>query len=99
MKFRSMSENIAGYAFISPFIIGFLAFTIIPMAISLYLSFTNYDLFSTPKWIGLDNYIEMFTGDEKVLAFFTGYLHLCISRCSAAIGFRIMCGNASQSCF
>ncbi|MFC6600612.1 MULTISPECIES: carbohydrate ABC transporter permease [Bacillaceae] len=65
MKFRSMSENIAGYAFISPFIIGFLAFTIIPMAISLYLSFTNYDLFSTPKWIGLDNYIEMFTGDEK----------------------------------
>jgi multiple sugar transport system permease protein len=60
-----MSENIAGYAFISPFIIGFLAFTIIPMAISLYLSFTNYDLFSTPKWIGLDNYIEMFTGDEK----------------------------------
>lgn len=65
MKFRSMSENIAGYAFISPFIIGFLAFTVIPMAISLYLSFTNYDLFSTPKWIGLDNYIEMFTGDEK----------------------------------
>lgn len=65
MKLRSMSENIAGYAFISPFIIGFLAFTIIPMAISLYLSFTNYDLFSTPKWIGLDNYIEMFTGDEK----------------------------------
>lgn len=65
MKLRSMSENIAGYAFISPFIIGFLAFTIMPMAISLYLSFTNYDLFSAPKWIGLDNYIEMFTGDEK----------------------------------
>lgn len=65
MKLRSMSENIAGYAFISPFIIGFLAFTVLPMGISLYLSFTNYDLFSTPKWIGLDNYIEMFTGDEK----------------------------------
>ncbi|TRZ38185.1 sugar ABC transporter permease [Niallia circulans] len=65
MKKRLASENLAGYAFISPFIIGFMAFTIIPMAVSLYLSFTNYDLFSTPVWVGLDNFKEMFTGDEK----------------------------------
>jgi multiple sugar transport system permease protein len=65
MKKRLASENLAGYAFISPFIIGFLAFTIIPMAVSLYLSFTSYDLFSTPVWIGLDNFKEMFFGDEK----------------------------------
>ncbi|RVT58258.1 carbohydrate ABC transporter permease [Niallia taxi] len=65
MKKRLASENLAGYAFISPFIIGFMAFTIIPMAVSLYLSFTSYDLFSTPVWIGLDNFKEMFTGDEK----------------------------------
>lgn len=65
MKKRLVSENLAGYAFISPFIIGFMAFTIIPMAVSLYLSFTSYDLFSTPVWIGLDNFKEMFTGDEK----------------------------------
>ncbi|MCT2343384.1 sugar ABC transporter permease [Niallia taxi] len=65
MKKRLASENLAGYAFISPFIIGFMAFTIIPMAVSLYLSFTSYDLFSTPVWVGLDNFKEMFTGDEK----------------------------------
>ena len=65
MKKRLASENLAGYAFISPFIIGFLAFTIIPMAVSLYLSFTSYDLFSTPVWVGLDNFKEMFTGDDK----------------------------------
>ncbi|WP_046176280.1 carbohydrate ABC transporter permease [Domibacillus indicus] len=65
MKLRPSGDNLAGYAFISPFIIGFLAFTIIPMVVSLYLSFTNYDLFSTPQWVGLGNYIEMFTGDEK----------------------------------
>jgi multiple sugar transport system permease protein len=65
MKKRLASENLAGYAFISPFIIGFLSFTIIPMAVSLYLSFTSYDLFSTPVWIGLDNFKEMFFGDEK----------------------------------
>lgn len=65
MKQRLMSDNVAGYAFISPFIIGFIAFTILPMAVSLYLSFTNYDLFSTPTWVGLDNFKEMFTGDDK----------------------------------
>lgn len=65
MKKRMASDNLAGYAFISPFIIGFIAFTIVPMAVSLYLSFTNYDLFSTPAWIGLDNFKEMFTSDEK----------------------------------
>jgi multiple sugar transport system permease protein len=35
------------------------------MAVSLYLSFTSYDLFSTPVWVGLDNFKEMFTGDDK----------------------------------
>lgn len=35
------------------------------MGASLFLSFTSYDLFTAPKWIGLDNFKEMFTGDEK----------------------------------
>ncbi|ARW30416.1 putative ABC transporter permease protein YesP [Bacillus subtilis subsp. subtilis] len=65
-KSRSIrKDNLAGYAFISPFIIGFLCFTVIPMGASLFLSFTSYDLFTAPKWIGLDNFKEMFTGDEK----------------------------------
>ena len=62
---RIIKENLTGYAFISPFIIGFLAFTFIPILASLYLSFTNYNLFATPKWIGLDNYIKMFTADPR----------------------------------
>lgn len=65
MKLRTTYDNVAGYTFIAPFIIGFLGFTLIPMMASLYLSFTEYDLFSSPKWIGLENYKEMFTGDEK----------------------------------
>ncbi|AYA75559.1 MULTISPECIES: carbohydrate ABC transporter permease [unclassified Robertmurraya] len=62
---RIIKENLTGYAFISPFVIGFLAFTFIPIVASLYLSFTNYNLFAPPKWIGLDNYIKMFTGDPR----------------------------------
>lgn len=58
-------NHLWGYFFISPFIIGFLAFTIIPMITSLYLSFTEYNLFSPAKWIGLKNYKEMFTEDHR----------------------------------
>jgi multiple sugar transport system permease protein len=64
---RAIKENLTGYAFISPFIIGFLAFTLIPILASLYLSFTNYNLFAAPQWIGLDNYIKMFTSDPRLL--------------------------------
>ena len=38
------------------------------MAYSLYLSFTSYNIFQPPKWIGLDNYIRLFTDDPNVHA-------------------------------
>ena len=50
-----------GLLFASPWIIGFVAFTLIPLAASLYYSFTRYDLLRPPVWIGLDNYINLFT--------------------------------------
>jgi multiple sugar transport system permease protein len=49
--------------FMSPWAIGFLVFIVYPMVSSLYFSFTHYDLLSTPRWIGLDNYKFMFTKD------------------------------------
>lgn len=49
--------------FMSPWIIGFLAFTLYPLVSSLYFSFTSYDLLSTPHWVGLANYEFMFTKD------------------------------------
>lgn len=38
--------------------------TVGPMVISLYLSFTDYDLFDPPHWIGARNYVQMFTADD-----------------------------------
>lgn len=58
------SNHVIGYIFISPFLIGFLGLTLFPMLFSLFLSFTNYDMLSTPKWIGLQNFERMFTSDE-----------------------------------
>ncbi|SHM94188.1 carbohydrate ABC transporter permease [Gracilibacillus kekensis] len=63
----NMKQNLWGYIFIGPFIIGFLAFTIIPIIASFYFSFTSYDLFNAPRWIGLDNFKEMFTSDPRYL--------------------------------
>lgn len=60
-------ENTAGYIFAFPFIFGFLVFTIIPMCVSLYYSFTDFNLIAEPNWIGAKNYIRMFTGDPRFL--------------------------------
>ena len=56
-------EQVAGYVFIMPFIIGLIAFTIAPILISLVLSFTRYDILSSPVYIGIGNYVRMFTQD------------------------------------
>lgn len=55
-------EAWAGYAFIIPWIIGFLVFTIGPMLSSLYFSFTDYNIVDPPRWVGLDNYARIFSG-------------------------------------
>ncbi|AVM68372.1 ABC transporter permease [Lachnospiraceae bacterium oral taxon 500] len=60
MKRRSVRTNLTGYLFISPWLISLLVFTLLPTLWSLYLSFTNYSLLSQPKFIGLENYINMF---------------------------------------
>lgn len=46
-------------AFISPWIIGFLAFFVYPLLLSLYYSFTEYNLLQPPKWVGLKNYSNL----------------------------------------
>ena len=60
-------KNRIAYSFLFPWFIGVLVLGVIPMASSLYLSFTNYDFFTTPDWVGLFNYIDMFTADGRFL--------------------------------
>src|SRR5699024_5972545 len=57
---RERREALLGYAFISPWLIGFLIFTVYPVFASLYFSFTDYNVVSSPKWIGLRNYTDLF---------------------------------------
>jgi multiple sugar transport system permease protein len=58
-----VKRNLVGYAFISPWLIGFLVFTLAPFVSSIWLSFTRYDIMSPPQWIGTANYQRLFTED------------------------------------
>lgn len=53
-------ENLWAYAFIAPWIAGFIIFTIGPMVASLYFSFTEYNIVDTPQWLGFRNYVNLF---------------------------------------
>lgn len=59
-------ETRAAYAFLSPWIIGFIVFTAGPMLASLVISFTDYDILSSPGFVGLDNYRELFSDPDIV---------------------------------
>lgn len=58
------SDKVAGYVFIAPFIIGLITFTVIPFFTSLYLAFTDYDVLTPARWIGLANFQRMFFEDK-----------------------------------
>ncbi len=49
-------EALTAYAFLAPNFIGFLAFTSVPVVISLIMSFTHWNIFKPPTWIGFENY-------------------------------------------
>lgn len=76
-------ETIAGYLFISPWLLGFFIFTCGPMAYSLYLSFTKYDPrgAAPPTWVGLDNYAYALQNvDEKfVLSLVNTFIYAGVS--------------------
>lgn len=64
IKRGALSENAVHYIMISPFLILFFLFTVLPVISSLGLSFFSYDMISLPKFSGVANYLRMFNGDE-----------------------------------
>lgn len=64
IKRGALSENAVHYIMISPFLILFFLFTVLPVISSLVLSFFSYDMISLPKFSGVTNYLRMFNGDE-----------------------------------
>jgi multiple sugar transport system permease protein len=57
---RAESRNLAkGLSFLSPWVVGFLVFSLVPIALLFYFSLTKFDLLQTPRFIGAKNYLDL----------------------------------------
>lgn len=61
---KEMKRNKTAYLMVGPFMILFFVFTVLPVAFSIFLSFTEFNLLEWPKMVGVDNYIRLFLDDE-----------------------------------
>ena len=103
LKQRLSKESVAGVLFTLPFTIGFLLFMIVPMGISLYYSFCNYDILSPPVFTGLKNFISMFQDETffKTLkvTFFFAFVSVPLKLLFALIVAMLLLENSKMSGF
>ncbi|SDD48244.1 oligogalacturonide transport system permease protein [Paenibacillus sp. UNCCL117] len=64
MKRITIRPAVWGLLFISPWLIGFAWFQLYPLILSLYYSFTDYSIVREPRFVGLSNYVKIFTEDK-----------------------------------
>lgn len=64
---KRMKEYKASYFFLAPFFLLFFVFTVVPILLSIGLSFTNFNMLQTPKWVGFGNYLRLFLDDDIFL--------------------------------
>jgi multiple sugar transport system permease protein len=63
---RARDEAITAYLFISPYLLVTLVFTVGVILFAISISFTKFDLYTTPQWVGIQNYIDEFKGGQFV---------------------------------
>ena len=69
LRESELREEITSYLFLSPYLILFTTFIVIPVILALLLSFTNFDTVNFPKFIGLKNYITLLTTDNTFMQY------------------------------
>ena len=103
LKQQLSKEGVAGVLFTLPFTIGFLLFMIVPMGISLYYSFCDYDILSPPVFTGLKNFISMFQDETffKTLkvTFFFAFVSVPLKLLFALIVAMLLLENSKMSGF
>ena len=78
---RKLSDNIAGYALMAPWLLGFFLMWLLPALVSMYYSLTDFNMLKAPKFIGLANYVRIFTNDptfRKALAVTFAYVLILV---------------------
>lgn len=59
-----MADNLSGYLLLAPWLFGFILMWFLPALVSIYYSLTDFNMLNTPTFIGLQNYVRIFTQDE-----------------------------------
>jgi multiple sugar transport system permease protein len=97
MSRRQFRRNVEGWLFIAPVMFGVLAFYFVPILVSLYTSFTNWDGLTPHTFIGLDNYERLLTRDQffrrtlaNTLYYVIGHIPLTIL---CALGLALLCNR------
>jgi len=67
LKRRQRHEERVAWLFITPVILGILIFQVYPTIFSLYASMTTWNLITPPRWVGFENYVDLFTSDRFFL--------------------------------
>jgi len=61
---KEMKRNKVAYIMCAPFFLLFFVFTVLPVALSIFFSFTEFNMLEPPKWVGFDNYLHLFLEDD-----------------------------------
>ena len=61
---KEMKRNRVGYFMVAPFMILFTIFTVLPVVLSIVISFTDFNLLQWPNWIWFENYTRLFLDDD-----------------------------------
>jgi len=64
---KRLKESAVSYIFIMPFMVLFFVFVVLPVVISMFVSFTSFNILQPPKFIGADNYLRLFLKDSIFL--------------------------------
>ena len=62
-----LKKQLPSVLFLTPFTVFFLMFTVVPILAAIVLSFTYFNMVSTPTFVGFDNYIRLFFNDDVFL--------------------------------
>ena len=64
---KEMKRNWVAYVMIAPYVIIFTLFTVAPVVLSIFFSFTDFNMLQAPNWVWFDNYINLFFADDIFL--------------------------------
>ena len=73
-SFKRYADQLSAYGFALPYLLLFFAFTVVPVVISVFLSFTSFNMLQAPKFVGLENYITLLLDDNIFLIAFKNTL-------------------------